>query len=485
MNRNDRHAPPSGASRRAWLRHAGALSASLATAGLAQAAQPLALALSTAGQVSSLNPGRRTASGAGDDFKALVCVYLNGGADNANLLIPFEAGEHARYASARGDLALPRHQMLAFAPASQGGRRLAVHQELSALKNLYDRRRLAFVANVGPLSAPTSLADYRAGSARLPERLFSHNDQQAAWQAMAAEGARDGWGGRLADLVADGGDAAAFAAIALDGRPIFLSGQRVRPARVGVHGAIDASPWTSRQAPALHGSAVAAEAFAQLVHGGGDAANLIEREYALTRHRGLAVNTRLANELARVPATSALFPRTPLGEQLAMVGRLLLARRSLAQRRQVFFVAVNGFDHHSKLLDAGNGHLVLMRQVADALAAFDTWLSAAGLADRVTTFTASEFGRTLASNGDGSDHGWGSHHLVMGGAVRGGDVYGRMPDVALNTESDVGRGSLLPTTSVDQLAATLALWFGVPESSLALVAPNIARFGSPNLGFMA
>lgn len=478
----------SAASRRAWLRQVGAFTAGLAAAGVANAALPLATSLAAAAAVAARVPGRggRAGPAAPDDYKALVCLELNGGADNANLLVPFEQGEHATYAAARGPLALPRTQLLPFVPAGQGGRRLAVHRDLARLKALYDRRRLAFVANVGPLVAPTSLTAYRSGTVALPERLFSHNDQQAAWQAMAAEGARQGWGGRIADLLADASPAADFAAIALDGRPVFLAGQRVRPARVGVHGPIDARPWSGSAAPPpLHGSAVAAEAFAELVRGGGTAPNLIEREYAAMRHRGVAVQQRLAEALAPVPDPAARFPATALGAQLAMVARLVQVRRALGVRRQVFFVSAGGFDHHSGLLDAGVGHLARMGGVADAMEAFDAWASAAGLGERITLFTASEFGRTLASNGDGSDHGWGSHALVLGGAVRGGDVYGTMPDVALNTATDVGRGALLPTTSVDQLAATLARWFGVPDASLSDVAPNLARFSQRDLGFMA
>jgi uncharacterized protein (DUF1501 family) len=471
MNRSD---APNPAGRRAFLRQAAAFGSLLGPA-----AGPLALSLGAAATAASAQTV--------NDYKALVCVFLWGGADNANILVPHTLADYNRYAAARTNLALPRNELLSFVPANQGGRSLGLHNSLSAVKSLYDRRRLAFIANIGPLNQPTTLAEYAAGSVPLPPKLFSHNDQQSMWQAFAPEGAPYGWGGRIGDLLASNNGLAGVTAITLDGYAAFLNGLQTLGARVNAWGPLDVSPWLPNPDSwnGLFDSPVATEAWRKLVMERETNASLIEREYGNVRRRGVQLNDEIGRALAAVPGLGGLFPDSRLGSQLQMVARLLLARNSLRAKRQVFFVGIGGWDHHSGLLNGGTGHLGLMQSVAASLSAFDAWLSSAGLANNVTTFTASEFGRTLDSNGDGSDHGWGSHAMVMGGAVRGGNVYGTMPVVDLDTSTDVGRGSLLPTTSVDQLVSTLALWFGVPDASLALVAPNISRFTPRNLGFMA
>jgi uncharacterized protein (DUF1501 family) len=464
---------PNPAGRRAFLQQAAAC-----TAFLGGHAGPLALGLSaaaTAAQAQTVN-----------DYKALVCVFLWGGADNANLLVPHTQADYNRYAAARTNLALPRSSLLGFVPARQGGRSLGLHSSLSGLKSLYDRRRLAFVANAGPLQQPTTLAEYVAGSVPLPPKLFSHNDQQSMWQSFAPEGSTSGWGGRIGDLLASNNGLPGVTAIGLDGYAVFLNGLQTLGARVNAWGTLDVQPWLPN-APSWNGlfdSPGATEAWRRLVMEPEGNPHLIEREYGNVRRRGVALNDEIGRALDAVPGLDGLFPTDRLGSQLQMVARLLSARNTLRAKRQVFFVGIGGWDHHSGLMNNGTGHLGLLGSVQASLTAFEAWLTSAGLVNNVTTFTASEFGRTLDSNGDGSDHGWGGHSMLMGGAVRGGDVYGTMPVVDLDTNTDVGRGSLLPTTSVDQLVATLALWFGVPDASLALVAPNIARFGTRNLGFM-
>jgi uncharacterized protein (DUF1501 family) len=454
--------------------------AAACTAWLGGSAGRLALGLGAAATAATVQA--QTVS----DYKALVCLFLWGGADNANLLVPHTLADYGRYAAARTNLALPRASLLPFTPARQGGRSLGLHSSLAPIKDLYDRRRLAFLANVGPLVQPTTLVQYQAGSVPLPPKLFSHNDQQSVWQSFAPEGAPHGWGGRIGDLLAANNGIPGVTAITLDGYAVFLTGLQTLGARVNAWGALDVSPWLPNPDSwnGLFDSPVATEAWRRLVMEGESSASLIERDYGAVRRRGVVLNEQIGRALNGVPPLDTQFPDDRLGSQLRMVARLLLARNALQARRQVFFVGIGGWDHHSGLLNNGTGHLGLMGSVARSLSAFDAWLSSAGLANQVTTFTASEFGRTLDSNGDGSDHGWGSHAMVMGGAVRGGDVYGSMPTVDLDTGTDVGRGSLLPTTGVDQLVATLALWFGVRDADLGLVAPNIGRFGTRNLGFM-
>lgn len=456
------------ASRREFLRRATALSA-LGAGG--------SLALNLAGIGAA-------AAQTANDYRALVCVYLYGGNDNGNTVVPYDSGDYARYASARGALALPFSALQPIASASTGGRRLALPAPLAPLKQLYDTNRCAIVANVGPLLTPTTLQNYKDESVPLPPKLFSHNDQQATWQSFATEGAPSGWGGRMADLLVGSNQDASFTAITVDGYSLFLTGRNVIGARVTTAGAIYVDDWLPSNTNQLHGSSDAMAAWRAMLNNQ-ERNSLLEREYGKIRRRGISLNAKLTQTLVATPTFNTNFPDTQLGNQLRTVARLISARASLGVRRQVYFVGMGGFDHHSDLMEGQTAQQSLIGQVAAAMAAFDQTMVAQGVANQVTTFTASDFGRTLDSNGDGSDHGWGAHHFVVGGAVRGGNIYGTFPDVALNTATDVGRGSLLPTASLDQYGATLAKWFGVSAGDMRLVTPNIAQFNNQDLGFMS
>jgi uncharacterized protein (DUF1501 family) len=455
-------------SRREFLRRAAAMS-TLGAGG--------SLALNLAGI------GAASAQSA-TDYRALVCVYLYGGNDNSNTVVPYESAEFAKYATARGALSLPYADLQPIVSASTGGRRVALPKSLAPLKQLYDTNRCAIIANVGPLLTPTTLQAFKAESVPLPPKLFSHNDQQATWQSFEPEGAPSGWGGRMADLLVSTNQSASFTAITVDGYSLFLTGRNVIGARVTTSGAINVDDWLAGNTSQLHGSTEAMAAWRAIINNQ-ERASLLEQEYGNIRRRGVALNAKLTQTLSGTPTLDSLFPPTPLGNQLRTVARLISARASLGVRRQVYFVGMGGFDHHNDLMGGQTGQQALLAQVAGAVAAFDQTMVSQGAGNLVTTFTAADFGRTLDSNGDGSDHGWGAHHFVVGGAVRGGNIYGTFPDVAINTATDVGRGSLLPTTSLDQYAATLARWFGVADGDLPFVAPNIGRFGSSNLGFMS
>jgi uncharacterized protein (DUF1501 family) len=460
---------PLSASRREFLRRTSALS----TLGVAA---PLALNLASIGAA---------AGQSASDYRALVCVYLYGGNDNGNTIVPYAPAEYQRYAAARGALALPYSALQPIAAASTGSRPLAIPAALAPFKRLYDAKRCAVVANVGPLLAPTTLAAFKNETVPLPPKLFSHNDQQATWQSFAPEGAPSGWGGRMADLLVAGNQNAGFTAITVDGYSLFLTGRSVLGARVTVDGAMDVRQWTPGNTDTLHGSEQAMAAWRSIINNP-ERNNLIEQEYGAIRRRGVALNDKLTQTLVGAPTfASAPFPAMLLGSQLRTVARLIASRVSLGVRRQVFFVGMGGFDHHNDLMGGQSGQQALLGRVASAMEVFDQTMVSIGMGDQVTSFTASDFGRTLDSNGDGSDHGWGAHHFAIGGAVRGGNVYGSFPDVALNTATDVGRGSLLPTTSLDQYVATLARWFGVPPGSLPVVCPNITRFNTVDLGFLA
>ncbi|MBL8334088.1 MAG: DUF1501 domain-containing protein [Rubrivivax sp.] len=455
---------PHDTARRALLRRGALL-------GLAGSATPWALNLSLLADAA--------AQSAPADYKALVCVFLYGGNDHGNTLVPVSASHHAAYATIRGSIATPRDSLAATALTPDvslpDGLQLALAPQLSALVPLWTAGRLAVQLNVGPLVQPTTLAQYNARSVPLPSKLFSHNDQQSTWQSNLPEGATSGWGGRIGDLMLSSNASSVFTCISVTGNAVYLSGRNAVQYQVGSGGAV-AVNGISR---ALYGSATAQQALRTLITAGHS--HLFADELTRLTRRSIDAEAQVSAAITAAPAVNTAFDNATLANQLKMVARLIAARSGLGARRQVFMVSLGGFDLHDFLPD---NHPGLLTQVGNALRSFHDATVELGVADRVTTFTASDFGRTLSSNGDGSDHGWGSHHLVMGGAVAGRRFYGQAPSVSVNGPDDVGQGRLLPTTSVDQFAATLARWFGVSDGDMTTVLPGIGGFGTRNLGFV-
>lgn len=437
------------------------------------AGAPFALNLASIGAASA-----QTAPG----YRAIVCLFLFGGNDHTNTLVPYDPAEHAEYVNARQSIAFARDALTptATAPvASQGNRPFAFHPALTAFKSLYDQGRLAVVANVGPLVVPTTLAQYRNRSVPLPPKLFSHNDQQSVWQANqpVGEGARLGWGGRMGDLLAAQNGQTIFTCISAAGNAVFMSGQEVLQYQVGANGSIAFNALSGN----LYGSSSAGSAYRRVITR--TSGHLFENQLGQVVSRSISANATLA---ASLPPASSLAPAIPAGNNLAaqlnVVARIIAARGGLGATRQVFFVSAGGYDNHDFLLDEHNRRLAAVNAAVDA---FWQWLVQLQMESSVTLFTASDFGRTLTSNGDGSDHGWGAHHFVVGGAVQGGTIYGTFPQVRFGTPEDVGQGNLLPTTSVDQYAATLGRWLGVADANMPDVLPNIVNFGAARyLGFM-
>ncbi|MFZ2651639.1 MAG: DUF1501 domain-containing protein [Burkholderiaceae bacterium] len=451
--------------RREILRRGGAVS-------LAGIAAPWALNLAALGEAAA-----QTAH----DYKALVCVFLYGGNDHADTLIPYDSGNYDAYRTIRGSIARERDTLsgTALLPsvALPDACQMALAPELARLKRLFDAGKLGVVLNIGTLIEPTTLAQYKAGSVPLPPKLFSHNDQQSVWQASLPEGATSGWGGRLGDLFLSSNGNSTFTCVNLSGNAVFMSGRQALQVQLSPTGPVAlrgaASP--------LFGSQVCSDALRALVTA--PHAHLLEGE--LTRVMGRAIDSHhsLSAALAGVAALATPFSAAnPLAMQLQMVARVIAARDALGARRQVFFVSIGGFDHHDLLSTLHPG---LLAQVAEAITSFYDATVELGVANQVTTFTASDFGRTLTSNGDGSDHGWGSHHFVVGGAVRGQRFFGELPATAVNGPHDVGQGRLLPTTSVDQLAATFASWLGVSATDIASVVPHIVNYSTRDIGLFA
>lgn len=409
------------------------------------------------------------------DYRALVCVFLYGGNDANNMIIPVDASQHAIYAAPRGVLALARDQVLPVGTAGDG-RAFGLHPTMTALQQLHSEGRAALVCNVGPLAAPTTKQDWTSRSVALPPNLFSHDDQQVLWQTSVGDGsASTGWGGRVADLVHSlNGTARVSMSISTAGRNTFQVGREVFQYQVSPSGV------SSFEGYRIGGTDPESKAFEKVL--ARQYANIFENAYRDTMRRVTESEAQLRAAITGAPALATVFPQSGLGSQLQTVARLISVRASLGLKRQVFFCSAGGFDTHGNQMASHGG---LLQDVSNSLAAFYAATVELGVSDAVTAFTGSDFGRTLLSNGSGSDHGWGSHHIVLGGAVRGGRIYGRYPTLTINGPDDTDDGRWIPSTSVEEYSATLARWFGVSASDMPLVLPNLGRFATPDLGFMA
>ncbi len=428
-----------------------------------------------------------------EDYRALVCFFLFGGNDTANTLIPYDQPTYDSYVLGReGSLARPlavtrlRTDLLPLVAPSVTGKILALPKEMGSLKKLYDRGKAAVVTNVGVLSYPTTKAQYNAKTIELPPQLFSHSDHQRFWQlGVPSYSTRTGWAGRLGDLMASmNTDNKVSMNVSMAGNNSWQVGANVLPYPVNSEtGAPEFwSWWNTTRKNGMN--ALNAQT----------RTNLLERQAARVYNRTIDAQTVMGASLGKATTLEGLFSYVPTDispgmvedymkvmEQFRMAARMIAARKSFGHKRQTFFISLGGFDNHDSLAD----HPDRLRVVADGMAAFYRATELLDVAQYVTTFTASDFGRTLKSNGTGADHAWGAHHFVMGGSVRGGDVYGTFPNLSLTGNDTVeSQGQLLPTTSVDQYAATMATWFGVSNTNLPLVMPNIGRFAAQNMGFM-
>jgi uncharacterized protein (DUF1501 family) len=421
------------------------------------------------------------------DYKSLVCVFLYGGNDGNNVIVPTGAADYAQYAATRDALALPQASLLPLHPLSNppgDSRQWGLHPSLAKAQGLFNSGRAALVGNVGPLVAPLTRAEYLSRSVAVPPQLFSHSDQTVHWQtSLPDQPARTGWGGRAADLLHSLNENARISmSISVAGTNTFQVGNVVTQYQVSPEGPVGLTSYV----PAAQGSDASSNAIRSLL--ARTYGNLFERGYSGIFSRALDNQELLSGALSGAPQLTTVFPDTDLGLQLKMIAQLISVRETLGLRRQVFFCSGQGFDTHGGQVGATattGTHADLLAELDGALAAFDAAMTELRVADTVTAFTASDFGRTYVSNGDGSDHGWGSHHFVLGGAVRGGRFYGQLPTLAVGGPNDAGDGRWIPTTSVDEYAATLARWFGVANSDLPLVLPNLGRFAAPDLGFMS
>ena len=406
----------------------------------------------------------------GSDYRALVCVFLYGGNDGNNMLVPMDSAGYAAYAKARGNAAAGGLALQASSLAPLGGVNLGLHGALAPLAQVWAQGHLALQANVGTLVRPLSKAAVSAGGSALPANLFSHSDQQAQWQQGGSVVAQSsGWGGRVADLQPH---SSVPAVLSVSGNNVFMNGASTDGLAVSTGSGFAVKGFGNNPARnplyALYTSLLQQPV-----------ANAEQRAAASVLNQALRASTALNTALATSGSVAGLFAgqTSSLAQQLLTVAKLLEARSSLGVNRQLFFVALGGFDTHNNQLTQ---QADLFSQLGPALKSFYDATAQLGLANQVTTFTASDFARTLQpASGGGTDHAWGNHQLVLGGAVRGG-LYGRMPQLLLGGPDDVSdEGRWLPSTAVDQMSASLASWFGVGAADLGALFPHLANFSQP------
>jgi uncharacterized protein (DUF1501 family) len=439
-------------------------------------------------------------------YKALVCLFLSGGNDANNWIVPTDTTTYDSYSSIRGNLAIPQGSLNTLRTGPSGGDPAYVdgdghsygfHPSCGELRDLFGENKLACIFNVGTLVRPITRAEYLSNATGTrPPQLFSHSDQVTQWQtSIPDQPPVTGWGGRVADILDSTANPAGniSMSVSVNGANTFEIGNLISQYHVSTGGAVTLSGdlmtnnnlrvRTLRKILALNNSTATA--------------NLQQRAYADVVDRAVAtgdlLNTSIANT-ALDTFWTVPFPTTTLGNQLKMIARLIEARgpSEFNMNRQIFFCSVGGYDTHTAQItltptnDPLTGtHANLLNEISEAMYAFQRAMEQLGVGDKVTTFTASDFSRTFPTNSQGSDHGWGAHHLIMGGAVNGGETYGSIPAFVINGPDDTGTGRWIPTLSVDQYSATLAKWFGVdPGSTMETIFPNVTRFSTADLGFM-
>jgi uncharacterized protein (DUF1501 family) len=426
-------------------------------------------------------------------YRAIVCVFLFGGMDGHDTVIPYDTTNYNRFADIRGELlnryadnmggsTRARSALLPLNLANAGdfsGRQFALPPELAPLHELVEAGDGAIVSNVGPLLTPITRDEFRNNRSLRPPRLFSHNDQQSVWMSSEPEGARFGWGGRIADMAAaaSANPDATFTAVSASGNTVFLQGETVGQYQVGSNGPQEIRGVSDDQ---LYGSAALPGLYEDNLKAQGQTLDSVfQRDFTNIMDRSIDANRTLRQSFGANAPFSTVFPNSRLGRQLQVVARIIALRGTLGVSRQVFFVSTGGYDTHSnQATNMPNLHTTL----AEGIRAFYDATVELGVDQEVSTFTASDFGRTLTINRDGTDHGWGGHHFVIGGGVNGSRMLGQFPEPEIGHSLDSNNGRLIPTTSVDQFAATMGRWFGLDDGELDTALPGLSNFTQRDIG---
>ena len=434
-------------------------------------------------------------------YKALVGIMLKGGMDQNDTVLPVDApsydalkavrpGIFSSYDSDSADSSRNRENILALNPTNGArftGRQFGLPRELSNIHGLFESGDAAIIGNVGPLLEPATREDFETKRVELPKRIFSHNDQQSTWMALGTEGTRLGWGGQFADavLASDAGANPQYAAITATTPDVFLAGERARAFRVPEIGrqlSVDPDRIRSYLGRGDDSDAARAKLSAYLRKTAFDHDNAFRRDVTSMAGRGIDSQIAFSERVASATPLATIFPDTRIGRQLGGVAQTMSLRTDLGVSRQVFYAATGGYDSHDNQANEIPG---LHRELDEAVSAFHAAMLELGLWNDVILFTMSDFGRSMVDNGDGCDHGWGGHHFVMGGSVRGQQIYGDIPEIdAAHPQYTGTRMRLIPTTSVEQHAAALGGWFGLDSGELGQIFPNLSRFDRTALNFV-
>ena len=413
-----------------------------------------------------------------DEYKALVCVFLYGGMDNHDTIIPYDQPSYDNWAGIRSAL-LPnytnsraRDNLLPLNSSTVrfNQRQFALPPEMSGLQQLYQQGNMAVMGNVGPMIETTTAAKFNAQTAKIPSRLFSHNDQQSIWMSGNTESAQYGWAGQLNDALINRGlqDTNTFSAITTSGGELLLTGKNTTPYHVEGGRAI------TMDIIAENDSNFSAHLVGHLSASDHKVSHLLQQDLANKINQSYNSNSQYNQAMDATQSSGFDFPKSYIGQQLASVAKTINARSQLQGKRQIFVVSMGGFDTHS---NQAKSLPKLQNDLDQAISAFQGAMNSMNMANNVTLFTGSDFGRTLAVNGDGTDHGWAAHHFVVGGAVQGGQIFGDIPVSELNHDLDAGSGRLIPTTAVDQYAACFGKWMGLDDSELSSIFPNLVNLG--------
>lgn len=438
------------------------------------------LAASSLGGLVSTLSGINAHAANTDGYKALVCVFLYGGMDNHDTIIPYDTPSYNRWADIRASL-LQTHgasrarssllQLPVSNPGNFGSRQFALPPEFSGLHQLFSSGNLSVIGNVGPMIEPVSRTTFEDESVRVPSRLFSHNDQQSTWMSGAPEGARFGWAGMFSDLMiqANANSSKTFTTMTTGGTELLITGQQAVPYHIegGMAPEFEMVEDGDELRKLLRQHVKASKYKSK---------SLLQKDMALASRRAYNTNRSFNRAISGAPTLQSVFPESELGNQLSSVANSIAIRDQLGVSRQIYVVSMGGFDTHSSQATALP---LLQSQMDAAIVSFYQAMVELGVSNDIILFTASDFGRTLAINGDGTDHGWAGHHFVVGGSVRGAEIVGDIPEAELGHDLDAGSGRLIPTLSTDQYAAALGTWFGLAESDLSALFPDMQNLGSP------